>query len=213
VLSLSTLLLAVAAAWAVAALAVQAIGARAAFRAPHAPPAGRASDGVLYGFTGAMMPARKESVSRHPVSFAAGLLLHLGVAASFVTVLVSIFPFPPALQLGRFALAPAAGAGLFAGTFLLIRRLATPDLREISPPDDFVAIVAITLFLTGSLAFWSGILPAAALRILATILLVYLPLGKLRHIVFFYLARADLSARLGFRGVYPPRGGGDGGRS
>ena len=36
------------------------------------------------------------------------------------------------------------------------------------------------------------------------LLLVYLPLGKLRHAVFFFVARGDYGRRLGFRGVYPP---------
>ncbi|MBZ5637766.1 MAG: hypothetical protein LAO51_03305 [Acidobacteriia bacterium] len=93
-----------------------------------------------------------------------------------------------------------------------MKRLATAELRRISPPDDYLASLMIAALLSGAVAFWAGVLSAVALRIVATILLVYLPVGKLRHAVFFYLARADLSGRLGFRGVYPPGGGGDGGR-
>ena len=33
------------------------------------------------------------------------------------------------------------------------------------------------------------------------------PAGKLRHAVFFFLARVDLGRRLGWRGVYPPAAG------
>jgi len=207
------ILLAIAFVWAVVALAVQVRAARRAIPALFAPPAGTASRGVLYGFTGAMLPSRKESATRHPVSFAAGLLFHLGVAASLLTVLLSVFLPPDAVAFGRLALAPAAGVGLAAGIFLLVKRFATADLREISPPDDYVANLALAVLLSATLAFWLEALSADALGMLAAILLLYLPLGKLRHVVFFFLARADLSGRLGFRGVYPPRGGGDAGRT
>ena len=200
-------------AWAVAALAVQARAARRSITEPNAPAAGKASRGILYGFTGAMVPSRKESATRHPVSFAAGILLHLGVAASFLTVSLAAVTRPDALPFGRLALAPAAAFGLVAGLFLLVKRLATADLRELSRLDDFAANLALAVFLAATLAFWSGALPADALGILAALLLLYLPLGKLRHVVFFFLARADLSGRLGYRGVYPPRGGGHAGRA
>ncbi|MBZ5637765.1 MAG: hypothetical protein LAO51_03300 [Acidobacteriia bacterium] len=87
--SLSLVLLVTSAVWAAAALAVQASAARRGIRAPRAPAAGRAARGILYGFTTAMLPTRKESAGRHPVAFTAGLLLHLGVAASLLTVLLS----------------------------------------------------------------------------------------------------------------------------
>ena len=32
----------------------------------------------------------------------------------------------------------------------------------------------------------------------------YLPLGKLRHVLFCPVARLDLGRRLGYRGTYPP---------
>jgi hypothetical protein len=211
--TLPRILLGISFAWAVAALAVQARAARRSIPKPHAPAAGAASRGILYGFTGAMVPSRKESATRYPLSFAAGILLHLGVAASFLTVLLAVFSPPDAPPIGGLALAPTAGAGLMAGIALLLKRLASADLREISRPDDFAANLALAVFLAATLAFWSGALPADALGILAAILLLYLPLGKLRHVVFFFLARADYSARLGFRGVFPPRGGGHAGRA
>jgi hypothetical protein len=210
---LSEILLEISAAWAVAALLVQALSARRAIEAPHATATGRASSGVLYGFTIAMLPTRKESAKQHPVSFAAGILLHVGVAGSFLTVLLSLSPLSPAIPWARLVLAPAGGVGLVAGLFLLTKRLVTAELRAISPPDDYLAGLMVAALLAGGLAFWAGALGAGALRILAAILLLYLPLGKLRHAVFFYLARADLSGRLGFRGVIPPRGGGDAGRA
>jgi hypothetical protein len=208
---LSEILLAISAVWAGAALVVQARASRSAIRKPRAAPQGRASLGVLYGFTVAMLPTRKESARRYPVSFTAGILLHLGVLASFATVVVSSLPLP--LPSAGLVLAPAVGAGLAAGLFLLAKRLATSELRAISPPDDYFAGLMVAALLSLALAFWAGAVSGDALRVLAAVVLFYLPLGKLRHAVFFYLARADLHRRLGFRGVVPPRGRDDAGRA
>jgi hypothetical protein len=36
------------------------------------------------------------------------------------------------------------------------------------------------------------------------LLFLYIPFGKLRHMVYFFVVRADYGFRLGYRGVYPP---------
>ncbi len=144
----------------------------------------------------------------HPLSFGAGVLLHVGIAASFLSALASALASREALLPAGTVLAALAGAGLVAGLFLVAKRVALAELRRISPPDDYLASLAIGALLGSAIAFWAGALGGPALRIVASLVLIYLPLGKLRHSVFFFLARADLSARLGLRGVYPPRGGG-----
>lgn len=205
--TIAKILLAAGALWAVVGLAVQGLSARRAARRDRAAPAGSALAGVAYGFTTALSPARKESASRHPFTFAAGAVLHLGVLASLVTVLASA-ALPAVLPPMRLALACAEGAGLAACVFLLVRRLRILDLREISPLDDYLANVMIGLLLASALAFLADALPASALHVLTAILLFYLPFGKLRHALFFFLARGEMSARLGHRGVYPPAHGG-----
>lgn len=200
---LSTILLAASAIWAVVGLAVQARGARPAGRTDHAARAGSAARGILYGFTGAMLPGKKESVSRHPVSFGAGLVFHAGVAAAFLALLLVTLgpgPVPPL----RPALQALVAAGLLACCYLLARRLTVRDVHAVSVPDDYLANLALAVFLAVTMLNLAGALPAPILRLVAAVLLVYLPLGKLRHVLFFFLARGDLSRRLGVRGVYPP---------
>lgn len=198
----SKLVLLLSAVWAVAALTVQATIARGG-RRDFSVPAGSGTRGVVYGFTAAMLPGKKESISRHPASFTAGVLLHVGVFASFLTVAASAL-LPAALPVLRTPLLAIVSLGLAACVALLIRRLISEDLREMSPPDDYFANLVIAVFLSATLAFLVDALGGSVLWILAAILLLYLPLGKLRHMVFFFLARGDLGNRLGLRGVYPP---------
>lgn len=191
--------------WALVALSVQAVRAASRFREPHSARIADARRAVLYNFTTAMLPSHKESVALHPISFGAGALLHLGVFASLAAVL------PTVASTAWFeSLCPwivwIASVGVAASLFLLVRRLRDGELRTISVPDDFVAAAAVGLFLCMAAAAAFGRLPLAALQVVTGLLLVYAPLGKLRHAVFFFLARVELGRRLGWRGVYPPPG-------
>ena len=188
--------------WAVVALAVQVWGLRGARPREAAEARGSAVAGAVWGFTVAMSPAHKESASRHPIVFALGLVLHAGVLAAIATVAISMLA-PRSAPFVRSSLAVLASTGLVACVALLVRRLSSEELRELSPLDDYLANVVIALLLASALAFHAEVLPGSALRILAALLLLYLPLGKLRHALFCFLARGELAARLGLRGVYP----------
>lgn len=197
------LLAAFAAAWAVVALTWQAVRATRNPPRDFAEPAGSPARGVLYAFTGAMTPAHKESIRLYPLEFALGLILHVPVFITLAATLLTIAN-PAAGGALIAATRVAALVGFAAGVCLLIRRLRRADLRHISTPDDYAAIVA-----TSGLLMAAGLLPMtaagqAALLSCAALLFVYVPLGKLRHVVFFFLARAEYGRRLGYRGVYPP---------
>jgi hypothetical protein len=181
-------------AWCVLALGFQILSAKRLGRKPlFAPAAGSPASGVRYAFTGAMLPQAKESVRRAPLSYAAGMTFHAGVAAA---ALGRVLP--------NRVLAVLALAGAAAGLALLGKRLAKPQLRGLSLADDFVSNVLATGFaaLGGAAAF----APAAA-RVLpwwTCALLVYVPLGKLRHCAFFFLSRYHLGLFFGRRGTFPP---------
>jgi hypothetical protein len=195
--------LALTALWAAVALAVQAGRVAARHHRPHASRAGDPGRAILYNFTVTMLPSHKESASRHPISFSAGILLHAAVFASLTAAFVSLLS-PPRFDLARPVIAWTAAIGVLACAFLVLRRILSRELRAISVPDDFAAAVAVGLFLAATAATALGRFPVPSLQVLTGLLLLYVPLGKLRHAVFFFLARADLGRRLGWRGVYPP---------
>jgi len=189
--------------WAVAALTVQVVLARGSGRRDFSRRAGSPLRGLLYSFTGAMLPWHKETIRGHPMQFAAGLLMHAGVILCLLSaVLLAASP-----ELGQRVwseLRLPLLLPLVASVYLLARRVWSPTLRTLSVPDDYLAVLVTTGLLTlgavGS-AFAAG---QTVFLIYCSLLLVYLPLGKLRHAVFFFIARGDLGRRLGYRGVYPP---------
>lgn len=189
--------------WAALGLSWQGWASRRRSPAERAPASGNPGRGVVYSFTAGMLPSRKESVSRYPLSFSLGLVLHTGIAAGLLAAPGTVL-FPRFLLAARPVFGAACAAGLAACLALFVRRLVSPDLRALSPADDYGANLAVGAFLAAGLALSLGWIEGGWFRWAAVFLLVYLPLGKLRHALFFFLARADQARRLGWRGVYPP---------
>jgi nitrate reductase gamma subunit len=150
----------------------------------------------------------------------------------FFTVLVFVFHigvlFTPLFLLGhnlmleaawgiRFPAIPEALADtltvamLVAGLFILLRRIALPQVRILTKPYDLLVLaIAIVPFLTGFLAhmqvgnypFW-----LIAHILSAEIMLVAIPFTKLSHFLLFFLSRAQLGMDFGIkRGGMKSRG-------
>lgn len=194
-----------AAAWAAGALAFAWLRARSfGRRVLLAPAAGSPAAGVRHAFTAAMLPQAKESVRLHLLSYAAGVVFHLGtfVALGLLATTLAGIRLPAALT-GVAAIATLAGAA--GGLGLLGKRVATPHLRGLSAADDYLANLLTTAFaaLAGAASLQPSLQPA---WFVATVLLfAYLPVGKIRHCVFFFSSRAYLGAFFGHRGTFPPR--------
>jgi hypothetical protein len=192
-------------AWCAGSLAVQyramgAFGSRTAF----APPAGDPAAGVRYAFLQGLAPGAKESVQDHLPTWALGLVCHGGLGAAFLllawTVVRGSVPAAPAAPF----LALGALAGGLAALGLLAKRMASPLLRGLSRPGDFAASVLVAAFALLALPalrnpqahrLWLGT---------ATLLLAWIPLGKLRHGLFFFPTRRAFGVFFGRRGVLPP---------
>jgi len=189
------------AAWAAAGLALLRVEARAfGRRTLHAAPAGDPAAGVRYAFTGAMSPTAKESVREHLPSYLAGLAYHAGIftALGFLVITLAEFSLPGLL---RMLIQGLLGLGALGGVALLLKRLLKPELRGLSTPDDVLSNLLATAFVALALLG-----PGTAWLLSAMLLLVYVPLGKLRHSLFFFVARRHLGAFFGRRGVFPPGG-------
>ena len=188
--------------WAGAALAVQVLAARGGGRRDYSRPTGRPGRGAWYNFTTAMLPWHKDTARLHAAEFALGVALHVGVLVS----LAGACGLLVAPARGEWLLDkswPINLLALAAGIILLGRRVSSKLLRSISVPDDYLAITA-TCGLLALAAAYSFMASSTPLLLYTSLLLAYLPLGKLRHAVFFFVVRADYGRRLGYRGVYPP---------
>jgi hypothetical protein len=77
-------------------------------------------------------------------------------------------------------------------------------MRRLSNGDDFLSNLLVTVFQILTLfSLWiPGMIPFYF--IYSGILFVYIPLGKLRHLLYFFAARFYLGWFYGKRGVWPP---------
>ena len=80
-------------------------------------------------------------------------------------------------------------------------------MRVMSCFDDYLAIIITIDFLIAAFMHEIGFLSPPIFLIHATVVFIYLPIGKLKHALFFFIARADLGARRGYRGTYPVKRG------
>jgi hypothetical protein len=163
---------------------------------------GSAAAGVRYAFTWAFLPQAKESASGHLPTYAAGIAYHAGIFAMLARLVSTLAPLalPRPLDLGLaalFAFALAAGLGLLA------KRRLTPALRAISVPDDVISNLLVDAALAGAL--WASLAPGGVqpFQVAGAVLLLYAPLGKLRHMLFLVTSRRLWGQYYGRRGVLP----------
>lgn len=164
-------------------------------------PRGGEGRGVLYALTTGMMPWEKESAARHLPTFLAGILYHAGILSLFYYIFsLVLFTAPPFLLTFT---GPLMAAGAGAGIGLLIKRAVSPHLRAISCGDDFVSNALVDACLV--LAVGHLYLPRLETVLLSVffLLLIYMPLGKIRHCFFFFYTRILFGAFFGRRGVFP----------
>ena len=101
---------------------------------------------VLYSMSGAMMPWKKETASRHFFSYAMGMAYHAGVFLSFMW-LVLIFFNIGLPQVLRTLSVPVIAIGALGGLGLLLKRALTPEMRYFSYPDDYFSNLIVSGFL------------------------------------------------------------------
>lgn len=157
-----------------------------------------------YSFTGAMSPKKKESAYLHLPTYSAGLLYHFGTFLAIFIFFLFLFKIVPQgwLKFGIIGFLILSG---LSGLGILIKRMIKKELMALSNPDDFISNILVTAFqfLTASVLYNGQYLPAYF--ILVSVLLLYLPLGKLKHTIYFFAARYHLGFFYGWRGVWPPK--------
>ncbi len=165
-------------------------------------PKGNNAAAVLYALTGAMSPLKKETATLHLPTYASGILFHLASFASFLWVALHLsgLRIPPICKTLTLIL---LFVGVLSGLLLLLKRVFVLKLRQISSPDDYTSNLAVTGFQVVSaltlmdaslkpiLFYWTGFL------------FFYMQVGKLRHVLFFFIARLYLGLFFGRRGVWP----------
>jgi hypothetical protein len=189
----SVWMLRAAALWATVALVLELRGLKAPLT-DRAPARGSALRGSAYFFTVGMLPHKKESASRHIPSFAVGVLFHVG---AFIALALLIAPSHwPWLAL------PLA-TGFAASAYLVGRRILEPGVRSMSGADDYISTSLVGVFILSAAGRILGQSPGfvVAHNLVGAVLFLYMPVGKLRHWLYVFLARGFLGSKLGRRGI------------
>ena len=173
-------------------------GKRPLFAASKADP----KKGVAYALGQGMMPWEKESAKKHIPTYIIGFVYHFGIFAGFFYLVLRIFSIP----VGALVLIPLKILiliGLVSGLGLFVKRASLKYMWKISCPDDFLANLLVDLFLVFSLVdfYYPGF--RAVYYLTAIFLLLYIPVGKIRHCFFFFYSRILFGRFFGRRGVYP----------
>jgi hypothetical protein len=171
-------------------------------RKDYSVPTGSPMKGISYNFTIAMLPSHKETILRFPGKYVIGILLHIGTFIAIMEMLILIFS-PTSARIYPLVLTVMLSLAFLCGLYLLVRRIISAELRYISCPDDYLAIFMTIVFIALAALNEVGIVHPTSFLLFGAVLFFYMPFGKLRHALFFFIARADFGRRLGYRGVYP----------
>ncbi|MBM4422624.1 MAG: hypothetical protein FJ030_04425 [Chloroflexi bacterium] len=166
----------------------------------RAPMKGSPARGVLYAFTFGMAPWAKESTRRHMIAYLRGVGFHIGIFAGLAALLTSPW-WPLVPDSARWLFAFVIGFGAWLGFVGEIMRQVEHNLRALSTPDDHASVLLVSVFLaTASIALINvGWLPAMYLA--SALMLIYAPLGKIRHCVYFFFSRRFFGLFVGRRAV------------
>ena len=184
---------------------------RVAYARRYAPAVGDEAAGVRRAYRLTLAPwARVESRSHLPaelserfyarsfLSIHYHLAIFVGIVLLLTTPLWSEIPAIVAPIIATFLL-----FGLVCGLVLLGKRVFERRLRLISIPDDYLANLLVNAFLMMAMlaVFMVEIKPA--FQVLGGVLLLYAPLGKIKHMLFTFPSLRFSGSHYGRRGVSP----------
>ncbi len=159
--------------------------------------------GVFYAFTKGMLPWKKESGRLHPVVFGLGALYHICLFLSLLILCEKLFIGIRGSEILRMiSVIPAMGAVL--GLFFFFKRIFSSDMREFSVLDDYISVLLTVIFMLGALSYSAVLLEPRWFDYSAIIMFLYLPSGKIKHMVTFFISRYFHGKILGMLGIYSP---------
>lgn len=164
--------------------------------------------GALHALTNVLRPWDMESTSKNLYFYAEFLIFHIAVALT----IGSTFFIPLAPQLMTPAVTTVImvfmALAFLIGLRRIYRRLTVPEIRIISSPDDYFAIILMTVFFAvGFLAMslWKAGHPETGWMwvffLMTTFFLLYVPFSKISHYVLYPFGRVNFGMTFGGRGV------------
>jgi len=164
--------------------------------------------GALYSLTNVLRPWDMESTEKNLYFYTEFLVFHIAVALTIGSTF--LIPLVPSLM------TPAVtsvfmvfmGLAFFIGLRRIYRRLTVPEIKIISSPDDYFAIILMTVFFgVGVVTMWLWIQgkPETGWMwlffLMTTFFLVYVPFSKISHYVLYPFGRVNFGMVFGGRGI------------
>lgn len=166
---------------------------------------GNVTKGIVYSFTKAMAPGAKESAYLHMPTYAGGIIYHLGTFLSLLLFFVLITGFPSLNDPLKSIFSALLFISFFAGFAILMKRIINKDLKSLSGLDDYISN-GVTSLVQLFTAVYLLIPDAETFYYLSVALFfIWLPLGKTKHLLFFFFARYHLGFFYGWRGTWPQK--------
>lgn len=170
------------------------------FKSDLARERGSARRGILFAFTLGMAPWEKESTRIHWIAYLRGIFFHIGIFMAIGVLLASPWLAVLPKILVWLALA-VTGFGTLFGFAGIFMRLAGPNERVLSLPDDYASVFLTSLFIAFAFAtlLWPSVLPV--FYVITGITGAYIPISKIRHCVYFFYSKFFFGMGFGRRGV------------
>jgi hypothetical protein len=160
--------------------------------------------GLIYAFTLGMAPWAKESTRIHYVAYLRGIFFHVGIFLGLGALLISFWwNMLPTWLLWLIAL--VTGLGALSGFMGNVMRRAEHNLRALSSKDDHASVFIVSLWLaTMTIALLDATwLPT--MYVVAAAMLIYMPISKIRHCIYFFFSRRFFGLFIGRRAVVHPQ--------
>ena len=163
---------------------------------------GNISHGITYAFTTGMMPWAKESTRIHMIAYLRGIGFHIGIFAAIGALILSPFwGILPAFLAGILFWLLMLGAVLGAAGGIM--RITEQNLRELSLPDDHFAVWLTTIFISVTALALINRVFLIPMYMVSAITFIYVPMGKIRHCLYFFFSRTFFGRFFGRRAVFP----------
>ena len=168
---------------------------------------GSVTKGVIYSSIPAMMPQNKESAYMHLPTYAAGIIYHIGTFVMllyFMLYVVSLFVSFALPEIVNTILVALISLSALCGIGMVLKRVFNRDLRVLSIPDDYISNILTTAAQIATVLLILGLkCSEVTYCIMLSLLFLWLPVGKTKHLLYFFFARFHLGYFYGWRGSWP----------
>ncbi|MEN6618416.1 MAG: hypothetical protein ABFC28_02810 [Rikenellaceae bacterium] len=165
---------------------------------------------VVYSFVNAMAPGQKESAYLHLPTYAAGIIYHIGTFATlFLFILFTVFSML-SIVIPANASSIISAALLFtslSGFSILGKRFLNKELRSLSGLDDYISNILTSMAQLTTAAYLLFPSMEIIYYITMALLFIWMPIGKTKHLLYFFFARFHLGFFYGWRGTWPQKTG------